>query len=145
MPAAAGKRRRQRSLLAPAPAAPAENARNRELHELHREKTAGDTANRDLHSVWEDDDGRWWTDYPPRPGFAGEQEREYGEEDYRRTLAPDEQAVIDAECEVEDAEERVIAEAQRRNFFGEEPAEKNAGEQTGPAPDTRVSGEAGSS
>lgn len=66
---------------------------------------------------WEEEDG-WWTDYPPPPGFDGEEEGEYGDGDYRRALSPAEQAVIDADVAEEDAEELARAEAQRDAYFG---------------------------
>jgi hypothetical protein len=92
-----------------------ESARDRELRELRES-----AATRDLHSVWEDEHepGTWWTDYPPPPGFAGEEEGEYGGDDYRRALSPEEQAVIDAQVAEEEAEERAVGEAQRAAFFG---------------------------
>jgi hypothetical protein len=64
----------------------------------------------ELDHVWEDDDlRRWVTDYPPPEGFAGRQFGEWGDDDYRRGLAPGEQAVVDAQL----AEIRVEEEAER--------------------------------
>lgn len=96
------------------------DAGDRELHELHPDIEA------DPHIIWEDDDGAWWTDYPPPAGFDGDEEGEYGDDDYRRTLSTGERAVIDAdlaeqdsELAAEKAEARVRAEAQRAARFGE--------------------------
>ena len=103
-------------------AGPGENSRDHELHELHRGAEAG--TEEDGHEVWEDEDG-WWTDYPPPPGFDGEEDGRYGDHRYFRRLSPAEQAVIDAENAKEDAGEaeamahlRAIAEAQRDLYFG---------------------------
>lgn len=100
----------------------AEKPGDRELRELHPDEAP--TIDDDHHTVWEDEEG-WWTDYPPPPGFEGEEEGTYGDFDYRRTLSPDEQAVIDSDLAEEDAEEaaeeaeaRVIAQAQRDAYFG---------------------------
>jgi hypothetical protein len=119
-------------LAPPAPPAPPEPepalGRNsgdrelRELRELHPREDAG--TDEDGHTVWEGDDG-WWTDYPPPAGFDGEEEGRYGDYQYRRTLSPAEQAVIDSDQAEEAAEEaeamaeeRAIAEAQRDLYFG---------------------------
>ena len=114
-----------RALLAPAaPAAPEPAADLRrirgghELHELHLRREAAMEVDR--HKVWEEEDG-WWTDYPPPAGFDGEEEGEYGDDDYRRRLSPAEQAVIDSDEAAERAEERARAEAQRDSYFGSDP------------------------
>lgn len=127
--AVAGDRREEGlALLAPPEvAAPAEpppaagpggDPGDHELHELHPGET------RDGHTVWEEEDG-WWTDYPPPADFDGEDGGRYGDEGYRRTLSPAEQAVIDAELAEDDAAEaealaadRAVAEAQRDSYFG---------------------------
>ena len=102
------------------------NAEHRELHELHLAKER--EMERDRHDVWDDDEGRWWTDYPPPADFDGEEEGDYGHADYRRTLTPAEQAVIDADEAADRAEELARAQAQRdAYFFGGEPDEEAAG------------------
>ncbi|MEO7827315.1 MAG: hypothetical protein ABIR60_09265, partial [Allosphingosinicella sp.] len=90
---------------------------DRELHELHLEEEAG--ADEDPHSIWEDEEG-WWTDYPPPADFDGEEEGSFGDYEYRRTLSPAEQAVVDADLAEDAAEEaealaagRAAAEARR--------------------------------
>ncbi|HEX8483096.1 MAG TPA: hypothetical protein VF650_14460 [Allosphingosinicella sp.] len=131
--------RREDGLALLAPAAPAEPepapeevAEHRELRELH----PGDepAIDRDPHSIWEDDEGCWWTDYPPARGFEGEEKGCFGDYGYRRTLSPAEQTVIDAHLAEEDAEEaaeaaaeRARAEALRDAFFGLEPDPKSEG------------------
>lgn len=104
---------------------PEQNPGHRELHELRLGEEAGiDDDDDDHHTVWEDEDG-WWTDYPPPAGFEGEEEGRWGDPDYRRTLSPEEQAVIDSDVAEEDAEEAeemaealALAEAQRDAYFG---------------------------
>ncbi len=82
------------------------------------------TEPNDPHILWEQEDGSWMTDYPPPADFDGEEEGEYGDRDYRRTLSPAEQDVIDAER----AEDRAFAEEQRdRHFWPERFAEEDAG------------------
>lgn len=47
--------------------------------------------------VWQNEDLQLWvTDYPPPDGFDGYQDGEWGDDDYQRGLAPEEQAVVDA-------------------------------------------------
>jgi hypothetical protein len=120
---ALGEDRRDESgalLAPPEPPQPAhlaalrESAGYRELHELHPADEA--EADEDSHDVWEAR-GEWWTDYPPPAGFDGEEEGEYGDQGYRRTLTASEQAVIDAREARERAEALALAEAQRDAFF----------------------------
>jgi hypothetical protein len=106
---------------APGPA-PEENPGDRELRELQPDEE--DETDGPSYSVWEDDDG-WWTDFPPPEGFDGEEEGDYGDYYYRRTLSEAEQAVIDSDQAEEKAEEaealaekRAVAEAQRDLYFG---------------------------
>ena len=109
---------------------PGGNSRDRELHELHLEREAGmdEETEPDRHKVWEEEDG-WWTDYPPPPGFDGEEEGEYGDpnDHYRRKLSPAEQAVIDADEAEERAAARAVGEAQRDSYFDFVPAPEDEG------------------
>jgi hypothetical protein len=105
------------------------NAGHRELHELH---PAGDPSTaRDSHDVWETS-GIWWTDYPPPADFDGEEEGEYGDYKYRRTLSASEQAVIDADEASERAEALAIGEAQRDAFFAVDEEEWDDPDEEGP-------------
>jgi hypothetical protein len=112
-------------------AAPRGNAGDHELCELRPDDE--DEPDEDRHDLMEID-GRWWTDYPPPPNFQGEETAEYGSLNYRRTLSPAEQAVVDAE----DAADLARAEAQRDAWFGftpEAPADRwGAGERAANAP-----------
>lgn len=127
------------ALLAGLEAAPAvevrENAGDRELRELHlaEEDMELDDIDEDPHDVWESQ-GCWWTDYPPPAGFDGEEHGEYGRLDYRRTLTPEEQAVVDAEEADEKAEARAKAEAQRAAYFGFDAAPAEAQGEGAPVP-----------
>lgn len=138
---------------APAPLAPATPlegiSRDRELHELHPDEEP--EIGEDRHMIWEDDDG-WWTDYPRPEGFDGEEEGSWGDYDYRRSLSPEEQAVVDSDIEEEEAEEAesnaealAIAEAQRDSYFGfrRDCAGEGAGGEERPFPDPPASGEGG--
>ena len=91
-----------------------DHAGDRELHELREEEEELDA---DPHIVWEEEGG-WWTDYPPPPGFDGDEIGTYGKPGYRRELTPEERAVVDREAAEEAAAERELAEAQRDAFFG---------------------------
>jgi hypothetical protein len=118
----------------PAPAAAlAGNARHRELHELCGcwNENPDEAEDEDRHSVWQAEDGAWCTDYPPPPGFEGEQHRLYGQPGYRRTLSADEQAVIDGD----EADYHAKAAARRDAYFGfAEPEEDEDGEGNDSAP-----------
>jgi hypothetical protein len=72
----------------------------------------------DGHEVWEDDDGIWWTEFPPPAGFSGEERGDPAEVDYRRRLSAREQAVVDAQVEWEDADALAEHHARRDRFFG---------------------------
>jgi len=69
-------------------------------------------------TAWEDEDGGWWTDFPPPDNFDGEEEGRWGDDCYKRTLSAAEQARIDAAIEEDLAEERAEAEAARDLYFG---------------------------
>jgi hypothetical protein len=89
----------------------------------------------DGFDVWEDEDeGMWMTDYPPPEGFDGYEEGEWGDDDYKRALSAEEQAMVDANLEADRAEEaaeqareREAASAARDAFFGFAPPAKTAG------------------
>ena len=67
--------------------------------------------------VWEED-GCWWTGFPPPAGFDGIEEGEPGDPSYRRSLSIAEQAVIDAELAEEEEEDERDRHALRDRFFG---------------------------
>ena len=84
--------------------------------ELTDEEAAALDAD-DLNMWWDDDQDRWLTNFPPPPGFAGEEEGEFGDGDYWRELADDEQAVIDADDARQRAALSIAAAAKRREYF----------------------------
>ena len=111
------------SSLGTSPAEARESAGDRELRELHpghegEDAEEDEEKDDDPHMLWASE-GRWWTDYPPPAGFDGQEEGEYRARDYRRTLSPEEQAVIDADLAVAAADIRERGEAQRAAFFGQ--------------------------
>jgi hypothetical protein len=46
--------------------------------------------------IWQDVEGRWWTDFRPPPGFAGDRRGEPGDEDYCRACTAGELESIEA-------------------------------------------------
>lgn len=64
------------------------------------------------HSAWQEA-GRWWTDFPPPPGFEGKQVRRYGDLDYKRHCTPEEAAAMDAR----EARTAAALEARRAAWF----------------------------
>jgi hypothetical protein len=70
------------------------------------------------YELVEDEDGSWWTPFPPPEGFDGEEQGEFGDDDYRRRLSPREQVVLDADLDREFEEERASEAARRDRFFG---------------------------
>ncbi|HYD37247.1 MAG TPA: hypothetical protein VEA60_06510 [Allosphingosinicella sp.] len=70
------------------------------------------------HEVWEDDYGVWWTSFPPPAGFDGEEEKEFGEDYYQRTLSAAEQAVLDEQLDEQEAEHLAGETDRRDRFFG---------------------------
>ena len=67
---------------------------------------------------WNSDD--WRTDFPPPPGFDGDQDGEWGDEDYSRSLTTEEHDALVASGEAEPPEERVTIEqdeTERDAFF----------------------------
>lgn len=70
------------------------------------------------HEIWKDDEGIWWTSFPPPAGFDGEERGEFREDRYERTLSAQEQSVLDAELDERDAEYRASETDRRDRFFG---------------------------
>jgi hypothetical protein len=70
------------------------------------------------YEVTEDECGIWWTSFPPPDDFDGEEQEEYGDFGYKRTLSPREQAIVDADLEQELEEERAAQADRRDRYFG---------------------------
>jgi hypothetical protein len=67
--------------------------------------------------VWQQD-GRWWTFFPPPEGFDGEEEGDPGDGDYQRTLTADEEAAVTARDRSADEAELARCCAVRDRYFG---------------------------
>lgn len=76
------------------------------------------------HKAWQQG-GRWWTDFPPPPGFEGKQVRRYGDREYCRHCTPEEAAAMDAR----EAEKAAALEARRAAWFGLDAAASPAGDE----------------
>ncbi|HEY5721458.1 MAG TPA: hypothetical protein VIT45_03960 [Allosphingosinicella sp.] len=64
--------------------------------------------------VWMDEDGIWWTDFPPSAEDSDVEEHgEWGDEDYRRSLTRDEMESLEAA----QSDRRARAAAERAAFF----------------------------
>jgi hypothetical protein len=90
-----------------------ESANQRELHELReREEAQVAPPPEEKHKAWQEA-GRWWTDFPPPPGFEGKQVHRYGDSEYRRRCTPEEAAAMDAR----EARAAAALEARRAAWF----------------------------
>lgn len=82
-----------------------------EEEEIERDPTSG-------LEVYKDEVGVWITNYPPPPGFDGEEEGQFGEDDYERSLSDKEMIVVCTRETVELTEYRALAIAARDEYFG---------------------------
>jgi hypothetical protein len=55
--------------------------------------------------VWREEDGTWWTSYPPPPDFASDQHGRHGDKGYRRVCSGEERMIIQAMQAREEQEE----------------------------------------
>jgi hypothetical protein len=67
--------------------------------------------------LWEEDDVIW-TSYPPPDDFDGEEDGEWGDEDYCRTLSEAEEAVVRSDGKRARAARIARARAERDSYFG---------------------------
>jgi|GEM_PF-3174209 len=72
----------------------------------------------DGDEVWQDDEGMWWTRFPPPEGAFIHEEGAPGDEDYRRTLSPAEWEVAEEEAQDRQEEEFARQRARRDAWFG---------------------------
>lgn len=84
--------------------------------DLSDELAAADEADA-LDMWWNEDLDCWVTNFPPPPDFDGEEDGEFGDIDYWRTLAEDEHALMEAEEARHNAALRIAAEAKRREYL----------------------------
>jgi hypothetical protein len=82
---------------------------------------------------WQDEDGAWWTDFPPPPDFDGLEEGRWSDFGYKRQCSDDEADLLDAADEVERNEGLADAEADRDAWFAELKAELEEVRGIGPA------------
>ncbi|MBA3667407.1 MAG: hypothetical protein H0W65_06765 [Sphingomonas sp.] len=78
----------------------------------------------------------WRTNYPPPPGFNGDEDGAYGELGYSRNCTPEERAILDLRYPdqfVEEEDEELIAdEAERDSFFAALAGELEEAEEESP-------------
>jgi hypothetical protein len=77
--------------------------------------------------VWQDDDGVWWTDFPPPEDFIGEEQGRWGEDGYGRECTDEECDVLRAARDAELSDLRADEEAERNAFFAELRADLDPG------------------
>jgi hypothetical protein len=68
---------------------------------------------------WDDIEEDWRTDFPPPPGFDGEENKSYGEWRYARSLTRAERDIIEAEQAAASAQEAAEDTARRDRYFAE--------------------------
>ena len=68
--------------------------------------------------VWQEDDGTWWTNFPPPAGFEGQEESEPRDMFYKRTLTEPERVAADANEDEEWAAQLAVETVRRDRFFG---------------------------
>ncbi|KTE30044.1 MULTISPECIES: hypothetical protein [unclassified Sphingopyxis] len=92
-------------------------------------------------TVWHDEErNELRTNFPPADDFIGDEEGQFGDRDYERTLDADETAAYEDAYNEELAPLRAAGEAARRAFFGfPEPAnDREAGEEQGSRKDAKT-------
>jgi hypothetical protein len=80
----------------------------------------------DAGDVWKGDDGEWVTNFPPPPGFDGEEEGRAADNDYTRSLTSAELAIVEAREAAKESEFQEVLEPARDAFFGFVPASQAA-------------------
>jgi len=67
--------------------------------------------------LWDGDDGRTRTSWPPPEGFDGEEDGKWGDEDYSRTLSAEELRAVDADTKRINAFRLAQGRAERDDYF----------------------------
>jgi hypothetical protein len=85
--------------------------------------------------VWQEDEGVWWTNYPPPADFVGEELGHWTARDYARECTADECDLLRIARDAELSDQRAEEEAERNAFFAELRAELDChpGRDPGPA------------
>lgn len=68
--------------------------------------------------VWEDD-GVWWTNFPPPEGFFGEERGHWSDDDYSRECSEDECDLLAAARDAQLSDLKAAEDAERNTFFAE--------------------------
>ena len=68
---------------------------------------------------WDDDRDEWRTDFPPPPGFAGNEAGEVGGWRYHRSLTGEELELVKRDCAAADEEDRAADQDERDRYFAE--------------------------
>jgi hypothetical protein len=76
-----------------------------------------DEADTVEHVWWDEDFDGWRTDYPPPGDFEGDQEGEFGDYRYTRSLTPEELELVRLDCAAGQREELAAEEAARDAWF----------------------------
>ncbi|MBB4840624.1 hypothetical protein HNP52_003716 [Sphingomonas kyeonggiensis] len=96
--------------LAPAPA-------RMDIQAIQDFPEAPDTPEDDPRVWWDNHDEKWRTDFPPPADFHGEEDGDYGEEDYSRELTVEEEELVEAPRRAEIAAQRLAEGAARDRWF----------------------------
>ena len=113
-----GDEEQARALLDAAQRHAAETAQLSQLSQLCESMNSPESDwERLSERVWWDEDGEEWrTDFPPPPGFDGDEIKD-PDERYSRSLTVEEYEAIEQSCAVGDAEERARQEVDRDRYF----------------------------
>jgi hypothetical protein len=76
--------------------------------------------------VWQEEDGEWVTNFPPPPGFEGDEEGRAADNEYSRSLTPAELAIVEAREEATEAEFHEAGAEARDAYFGFTPPSQAA-------------------
>jgi hypothetical protein len=90
--------------------------------------------------VCQEEDGVWWTDFPPPEDFAGREDGRWGDEGYMRECSPEECDLLDAAREFELSDQRAEEDAERDGFFAELQAQLEEERRTAAAEDRESDG-----
>ena len=75
--------------------------------------------------MWQDD-GVWWTNFPPPEDFVGNERGHWSDEDYERECSADEYDLLAAARDAELSDLKADEEAERDTFFAELRADLDA-------------------
>jgi len=93
------------------------SARRSPLSPLHPEPEAEAEAAEDPPVWWDDIEEHWRTRFAPPPDFDGDEDGDYGDDDYSRTLTPDEEDAVEARHRAECAQLHAAGAPEREAWF----------------------------